>query len=74
MADVDKTWFSETDLPLAEEDRTVTIEVAGVKVERKVVAGTRVPPDLIEAYTIAGGSGSGGSAPSGRARRAAASE
>jgi hypothetical protein len=76
MADIDKSWFSETDLPLAKEDRTVTIEVAGVDVERKVIAGTHVPPDLIEAYEAAGGKADTSSPPAvgPRSRRTAASE
>lgn len=50
MSPAESGWFSEADLPLAKEDRTVEVEVAGVMVQRKIIAGTRVPPDLIEAY------------------------
>lgn len=58
MSPAESGWFSEADLPLAKEDRTVEVEVAGVMVARKVIAGTRVPPDLIEAYDVASGSSS----------------
>jgi hypothetical protein len=69
MSPAQSGWFSEADLPLAKEDMTVQIEVAGVMVDRKIVAGTRVPPDLIDAYE-AGGS----SAPAKSSGRKAASE
>jgi hypothetical protein len=47
-----KTFYSESDLPLAKHDAIVDVELDhGVKVQRKVIAGTRVPPDLIDAYT-----------------------
>ena len=38
------------DLPLADEDVVVTIEVNGASVDRKVFAGTRVPAELVEAW------------------------
>lgn len=50
----DNVFYNESDLPLAKETRVVEIELDhGVKVYRKVVEGTRVPPDLIEAYDAA---------------------
>jgi pyruvate/2-oxoglutarate dehydrogenase complex dihydrolipoamide acyltransferase (E2) component len=46
-----RTFYSESDLPLAKEDAVVDQELDhGVTVQRKIMAGTRVPPDLIEAY------------------------
>jgi hypothetical protein len=54
MTPAGSSWYSEADLPLAKEDMTVQIEVAGVMVDRKIVAGTRVPPDLIDAYEAGG--------------------
>lgn len=53
---IDRTFFAQSDLPLAKED-TVVDQVLdhGVKVQRKILAGTRVPPDLIDAYAEATG-------------------
>lgn len=51
MPETKTTFYTEADLPLATEDKTVTIELEhGVEVERRVFAGQRVPPDLIDAY------------------------
>ena len=42
-----------TDTKIASDDRTVTDPNTGV--ERKVFAGTEIPPDLLDAYEQAGG-------------------
>lgn len=45
------TFYKAEDLPLATQDTVVEIEVDyGVKLHRKVMAGTRIPPDLVDAY------------------------
>lgn len=49
------TFYTESDLPLADRDCVVTqIIEHGVEINRKVFAGQRVPPDLIDAYEKAG--------------------
>jgi pyruvate/2-oxoglutarate dehydrogenase complex dihydrolipoamide acyltransferase (E2) component len=46
-----RTFYNESDLPLAKQDTVVDEELDhGVKVQRKIIAGTRVPPHLIDAY------------------------
>ncbi len=48
------TFYTESDLPLADRDQVVTQVIEhGVEINRKVFAGQRVPPDLIEAYEAA---------------------
>lgn len=48
--------FTQSDLPLATQTITVDLELDhGVIVQRKIVEGTRVPPDLIDAYHQATG-------------------
>jgi hypothetical protein len=50
------TFYSQTDLPLCEQDMTVAqIIDHGVEIKRKLFAGQRVPADLIEAYHAATG-------------------
>lgn len=44
-------FYEERDLPIAKETTVVTQTInRDVKITRKVFAGTRVPPDLIEAW------------------------
>ena len=64
------TFYSESDLPLAKQDAVVDQELDhGVKVQRKIMAGTRIPPDLIDAYNEAtGGDASAADADTGDAR------
>ena len=46
-----RTFYTESDLPLAKQDAIVDqVLDHGVTVQRKIIAGTRVPPDLIDAY------------------------
>lgn len=48
--------YSETDLPLVKEDTVVTQVIDhGVEIQRKLIAGTRVPADLIDVYLQATG-------------------
>lgn len=45
------TFYTEADLPLATETVTITVELDhGVEVQRKIMEGTRVPADLVEAW------------------------
>jgi pyruvate/2-oxoglutarate dehydrogenase complex dihydrolipoamide acyltransferase (E2) component len=55
MASNSATFYSLGDLPVAKEDKVVDIQLAGVTVQRKVIAGSPIPPDLIDAYNSAGG-------------------
>lgn len=71
MPETKKVFYTEADLPLADKDTTVKQKIQhGVEIERKVFAGTRVPPDLIDAYNEATGTtpatsdaGAGGDTP-----------
>jgi hypothetical protein len=45
------TFVSSEDLPVAPDDAVVEVELDhGVKVQRKIMAGTRVPADLVDAW------------------------
>jgi hypothetical protein len=44
------SFINEADLPIAEKDAVVEIDVAGAAVHRKIFAGSRVPPDLVDAW------------------------
>lgn len=44
------SFISAADLPLADKDTTVDIDVNGATVTRAIFAGTRVPPELVEAW------------------------
>lgn len=43
-------FVNQEDLPIAEEDAIVEIEVAGAPVQRKIFAGTRVPAELVDVW------------------------
>lgn len=44
------SFISAADLPLADKDTTVDIDMNGATVTRAIFAGTRVPPELVEAW------------------------